>query len=463
MAFWSRREKRISSQIEWGSSRIPLPSEAGGNPIQGVFLTESQALGIATVYTCISIISDAIATLPFQAYKRTKDNSKVIIDPTPPIIANPWPEGSVMDYVTQICVSLLLRGNFYGVVGSRDARGFPTSIVPIHPDAVNAWRDVNTGARVYRVNGKIVDTSEILHIPYMLVPGSFIGMNPVEYARLSWGGAMSASTYASRFFTNSANPSGILTTDQDLSPEQAKEMANQWMAVHQGVNRSNMPAVMTGGVSWHQIALNHDDMQFLQTREFSRDEIASWFRVPAHLLNQQDRTSSWGTGIEQMEMGFRINTLQPIASRIEAYHTKMLPGAQLARFDFDERLRADALTRWQSYTLAANAGVLNANEIRDKEGMPHLPKDLGDHYWRPVNFAPVDKILDGTANVNGGPGGGIANGPNNPAPKADTTDGSSDPTPGSQTPQPKDFNSKDEYEAAVTRWRAAFVESSFAP
>src|SRR5438445_6590442 len=101
--------------LPWGSSYIPTNGQIGLTAA-GVPMNDDMALSIGTVYSCIALLTDSVATLPLYAYKKTRDKSKVTVSPPPPLIDNPWPEGVLHDFLTQVMVSLLLRGNFYGLI-----------------------------------------------------------------------------------------------------------------------------------------------------------------------------------------------------------------------------------------------------------------------------------------------------------------------------------------------------------
>ena len=392
-------------RLPWGNSRIPTNAESG-QMAAGVAMNEDNAMALSTVYTSVAIISDAVSTLPLAALKRTKDKARVEIDPPPQLVVNPWPDGVLQDWIAQVVYSLVLRGNFYGQIVDRDKGGYPTCIMPLHPDQVWARRSRDTGKRLYNVNGVPVLTEDILHIPHVLAPGSFIGLNPVEYMRLSWGLASAAEKYGANTFANAAHPLGIITVPGDLSEEETLELARAWKMGHQGVGNAGMPAVLTGDAKFNTIQMSLEDAQFLTTRGFQRDEVFAFFRIPPHLGGFVDRTMSWGAGIEQMEIGFVINALGPIITRIEAYLSKILPPAITVKFDLRGRLRGDTLQRYQAYQLARNAGFFNVDEIREREDMPPLPNGNGQTYLQPLNMGDA-----------GGGGGNVVNppGPTNPA------------------------------------------------
>ena len=405
-------EQRSSSgsSLDWGSSAIPRPGAMGAYSA-GMAVNESLTLSIPTVFTCINIIQDSIAQLPLRAYIRSDDHSNVRIDPEPPIVAQPWPDMTRQDWMGQVMVSLLLRGNAYGFIASRDNRGYPSSIQIIHPDNVMARRI--DGKPDYRINGHQVPAENVMHIRAMSSPGDFLGLDPITYMAGSFGLAKAAEKFGGAFFQNSAMPSGVLETPMDLSERETLELARAWKASHGGYAQAQLPAVLTGGVTWRQISLAPDQAQFLGSRAYSAAEICAWFRVPEHLaLGNADRTTSWGVGVESMALQFQIYTLGPWMTRIESQLNDYLPPNMTCRFDLTNMVRAPSLERYQRYTLARNAGILSINEIRAMEDLPALPGEGGDDHMAPLNFAPVDSpVFQDPALKSGGIGGGIEQSP----------------------------------------------------
>lgn len=374
--------------LPWGNSYIPQNWETG-RVLAGVPMNDDAALSVSTVMTCVALIADAVATLPLEARKKTSDRSVKIIDPPPPLVGNPWPEGTIVDFLTQLMVSLLLRGNFYGQIVDRDSAGYATTIMPIHPDRVIARRDERTGQRIYRIAGVPVPTEDVLHIPAILTPQSFIGLSPVEYQRQSWAVAAAAAQYGGNFYANSANPSGALLVPGDLSEEETLELARAWKQAHQGIGNAQYPAVLTNGVTWQQVSVTPEQAQFLATRAYQRDEIISFFRIPPHMVAVVDRTPVGTLSVEAMSMQFVANTLAPWLVRIEQYFGKLLRPSQTCKFDLSSRLRGDTLQRFQAYQIARNGGWLNVDEIRGKEEMPDVPDGSGKNFLQPMNMAPL--------------------------------------------------------------------------
>lgn len=411
--------------LPWGSSYIPTNGQLGLAGA-GITINDDVAMAISVVHACVRALADDVATLPFNTYQKATDRSRIEVA-APPVVENPWPEGTRLDWMVQVMVSLALRGNFYGWIVDRDENGYPVTIMPLHPDDVTPRRNPRTGKREYRYKGALLPLADVFHIPALLMPGHFVGLDPVTYMRNSWGLASSAEQYGGRFFANSANPSGVIEVPEDLDENEALELARAWKMSHQGIGAANLPAVLTGGAQWKQMSVSPDNAQFLQTRDFQRVEIAGFFGVPLHRLGLQDRTSNAGVDAESAEMYYVTNTLVGWLSRIEQAFSQptVTPRNISVHFDLDGRMRGNTITRYQAWTLGRNGGWLSDDDIRAKENLPDLPGGIGKTYWAPLNFAPIDKILDGTATPSagagtvpsgfGGPGGGSANHPDAPA------------------------------------------------
>jgi len=146
-------------------------------------MNESQAMSVITVYTCVAILCDAVATLPLETFRIKPDGTRKMMD-SPLLITNPWPEGTLQDFLTQVVYSMTLRGNSFGLIVDRDTRGYATMIQPIHPDSVFAMR-ASTGKRVYRVNGVAVSTPDVVHMPALLPPGASASRAPPSFTAVS--------------------------------------------------------------------------------------------------------------------------------------------------------------------------------------------------------------------------------------------------------------------------------------
>src|ERR1035438_7914003 len=148
-------------------------------------------------------------------------------------------------------------------------------------------------------------------------------------------------------------------------------MKASWVESFQGITHAPPPAVLTGDAKYQPISMTFEDAQFLQMMQFSAMTISGMiYRVPPHMIGMVDKSTSWGAGIEQQEMGFVRNTLLPWLARWEDLMTSWLPPRQFVMFDMTKRLRGDTLQRWAAYQVARVIGAMNNAEIREAEALP---------------------------------------------------------------------------------------------
>jgi HK97 family phage portal protein len=378
----------------WGDSSIPSNGMLA-QPAAGIAVNEASVLGIAAAWACTTLLADSVATLTLRQYVDRGDTIKEI-DPAP-LIEQPFVEFDLQDWLTQTMMSRTVRGNVYGRIVDRDKNLYATQVMPVHPDQVQVRRDRETKQLKYKMNGEDVPLDDVFTICGPRMPGALRGLNPIEELRVSFGLARASDLYGASFFANSANPSGMLVSEEDLDPDEARALKNEWVATHGGIGQANLPAVITGGIKWEQISLTPEDSQFIQSRSFSRSEMAMIWRVPPHMIGDVDKTTSWGTGVEQQEIMFTRTTLAAYLLQYESALSKLLPPGQVVRFDLSDRLRGDTLQRYQAYALGRNWGWLSVNDILRAEGKPTIGPE-GDVYLQPSNMLSLEDMGVPTGN-----------------------------------------------------------------
>lgn len=360
----------------------------------GMVVNEKSALQVTAVYGSVSVISGAVASLPLDLMTSPHRRNGTVL-PASPLLTQPYAEISPIEWWTQFTMSLALRGNFYGLVVQRDRKTlYPTQIKPIHPDHVAVQR-ISDGSIEYRFWGQVVSNDDVIHVKLLSVPEALTGLNPVEYLRNIIGGNLAADGYAVSFFQNSALPSAVIESPDEYDEEEAIAWGRAWKQLHQGVGAAQGLGIITGGATLKPITITPDQAQFLESRQYSAAQISGQiFRVPPHMIGIVDRTTSWGTGIEQQEMGFVRNTLIDYLSRGEQLMTACHPPGQFVRFDLSERLRGDKLTRYQANALGINAAFLTPDEARAQEDMPPLPNGLGKQPLAPINSTTLEDMVN---------------------------------------------------------------------
>jgi len=342
---------------------------------------------LLAVAASVRILSDAVSNLPFDAV-RAQGEVRKTLQPPPTIISDPF--GGTADPrmptrregIGQAMVSLLLRGNAYFLVVARDKFNRPLRLRVLHPDRVKVEFD-DQGQRKYKIDRKSVDAFDIVHIMGLAQPEATTGMSVISYARNAIGLGLAAEEFGARFFGDGAHMTGLVEVPGDLDKDRARQLKESFTASHGGLQNSHTVGVLSGGATWKPISVTPDDAQFLGTRAAQNLDIAMLFGIPPHMLGQVDKTTSWGTGIEQQGLAFLAYTLGPWLGRFEDAFSAMLPGPQTARFNVDALLRTDAAGRYAVYGAARSAAILTTNEIRALENFG--PVEGGDDIAAPLN------------------------------------------------------------------------------
>lgn len=352
----------------------------------GITVTPEVALGVAAVSAAVGILAETLAQLPLMVYRRLDRGGKEKAPDHPlwPLLhdkPNGWQNS--FEYREMQQLQLGLKGNVFAFKNM--VAGRVGELLPIHPSRVTVHQDADY-AVTYKVSlpsGEYLTLPKerIFHIRDRSMNG-ITGMSRLENAKECIGLSVKAEAYGAQFFGNAARPSGVLSTEQKVSPEQMKELRESWKAVHGGENAGGT-AVVDAGWKWSAMTMNNDDAQFLETRKFQIGEVARIWRVPPHMLGDLERATF--SNIEQQSLEFVKYSMMPWLRRWEsAINDQLVPenekGKVFAEFNVDGLLRGDFLTRVQGYSTGLKDGWLNRNEVRDKENMS--PIEGGDEYHR---------------------------------------------------------------------------------
>jgi HK97 family phage portal protein len=369
-------QRAVSFQTVWGAGEPwGLQSESGVN------VTTKKSFEIVAFFSAVSLISDTISTLPCGAYLRIGATRRPL-NPRPVWLDQPDVDLSTRAaFFQQVFSSLLVHGNSYTRV-FRDAQGQVVNLVNLDPEKVDVERSA-IGRKVYKVQneGRMLTSDEVIHIVDLILPGELKGLSRVETLKQALGLNIALSDYASRFFGTGASASGVIEFPGNLTSEQAKQLADGFDARHRnGTRRAHRTGVLSGGAKFVATQTDPEASQALESRKFAVEEIARAFNVPLHLLGVPG-TASYAS-VEQNNLQFVSMTLRPLAEKVEAAFSRLLPGDAFIKFQFNDLLRADLASRVQSYSVGTQAGFYSTNDIRRLEDME--PVEDGDQYRVPL-------------------------------------------------------------------------------
>ena len=288
-----------------------------GSSAAGKSVTASTAIQMSTVYACVRVIAETIASLPLHVYQNQGEGSvKALEHPLYPILHDE-PNSEMTSFVWRetMLAHLLLWGNAYCQI-IRSGRSQILGLYPLLPDRMEVDRDsAGTLTYTYFANsGQTVKLrpEDVLHIPGLGFDG-IMGYSPIALEKNAIGLGLAAEEYGSKFFSNGARPSGILTHPNTV--KDPKKLRDSWNAAYGGSNNSGRVAVLEENMSYTPISMPNSEAQFLETRKFQVSEICRIYRVPPHMVGDLEHATF--SNIEHQSISFAVHTIRPWVVRLE--------------------------------------------------------------------------------------------------------------------------------------------------
>src|SRR6185437_9529502 len=394
-------------------SAVPPPGAMGHAQRAGVIVTAHSLLQVDVVFTALRIITTAILKMGDpRCFTNSLDKDslpyKRFVSKQPAILGDTW-GGRMMQYDgrRRTIISMGLFGESFWYVLARDSRAYPAALDVLHPAFMEiksaTAQDVMEGKARHEgdpmylygsgVNRKLLDPDDVIHIPFMAMPQARRALSTVEYAGVAGALAMAAYEFGSMWFAQGAAPSFLLSTDQKLGQAEVDRIAQKFAIEHSGLQSAHLPLVLDSGLKADKVVSTPNDSQYLQTLEYARNVIASWFGIPGSLLgNALERQTPMpaGTAEEETER-FLQYTLSGYTIPLEEAYASLLPDGQLVAFDDSQLLRPNAQALAELVLNVRQSNTMLIDEIRTRWfGLGPLPDGQGQIAMAPLasNTAP---------------------------------------------------------------------------
>lgn len=365
-------------------------------------VNERTALQMTTVYACVRVISETIASLPLHIYRYTDAGKER--DYKHPLyrILHDEPNSEMTSFVFRetLMTHLLLWGNAYAQI-IRNGRGDVAALYPLLPDRMRVDRnEVGQLFYEYTKDGVIHSLKpwDVLHVPGLGFDG-IMGYSPIAVSKNAIGLAIAAEEYGSKFFSNGATPTGVLTHPGKVGNPSA--LRTSWNEAYGGSKNAGRVAILEEGMKFEKVSIPNDEAQFLESRKFQVSEICRIYRVPPHMIGDLEKATF--SNIEHQAISFATHTIRPWAVRWEqAMNRALLPerdkAAHFIKFNLDGLQRGDYKTRMEGYAIGRQNGWLNANDIRELEDLNPIPaEEGGEEYAVNGNMIPLKALRQMTA------------------------------------------------------------------
>lgn len=360
-----------------------------GGSNAGVTINSENAWQVNAVFSAVSLISDTVSTLPVDVFIN-RDGARFPFRPKPSWVDQPDVDLSRSAFYSQVITSLLLDGNAFIRVYS-NPRGEIVNLVVQNPTAVTVNRSA-VGRLTFTVQGeeKPLTSDEMVYIPDVLRPGQVRGVSRVSALKENMGLALALEKFASNFFGQGTNMSGVIEFPGNLTQEQADNLRNSFDSRHKGWSRAHKTGILSGGATFKPTMVDPAQSTLIESRRMAVEDIARAFHIPPHLLGLPG-TASYAS-VEQNNLAWVTHGLRPVVQKIESAFSPLMSrygGGETAyiRFNLDGLLRADINSRMTAYSTGLQAGYLTVNDVRRLEDL------------RPVVDPAADTVRVPLANV----------------------------------------------------------------
>lgn len=393
--FWSSMWSALTG---YGTSvrnaGIQYPSPTAYETDAALTVTEESAMQVSAVWACTRLIAETVASLPIHVYQQTPDGRVITKNHWFARMMSRKPNRyqTKVEFWETMMFNLLLHGNAYAKIGKMG--GEIRTLLPLMSAQVETQL-LSDGDVIYQHTedaGVTVYASEsIWHLK--LFGNGIVGKSPLAFGRNIFGIAQATEKAVTKIYSNGGKPSGTLTIDRLLTPEQRTAIRENFSTLTTGTDERLL--VLENGMKFDQISLSPQDIELLSSRKFQLEEICRWFGVPSVLVNDTSGSTAWGSGIEQLVNGFYKLNLRPYLERIESSVSSNLFNEQEAKqyeveFDFEGLLRSDLKSRLEAYRTAVAGTIMTPNEVRKLEGLPII--EGADKLLSQVNMAPIQQI-----------------------------------------------------------------------
>jgi HK97 family phage portal protein len=355
-----------------------VPWDAGG-PVSGsAVISESRARRLAPVFAAHRFLMDGIGTLPIAAYRRL-GSERQPMGSLPALLDFLEEDGTLVDWVTKAIGSMAARGEAIGLILARDGFGFPTRVEWRPPSEFYVDDEDGTSQSVnpqWYWNGRPIARSELVHIPWLTVPGRTRGLSPIEAFAMSVQGGLSAQQYGNDWYAAGGVPPGTFKNNA-IKVDQAQ--ADVIKARLVSAIRTRQPIVYGADWDYNAITIPPQAAQFVESQKLTANMLAAIYGVPPEEIGGEPANSLTYAN-EEARQTARARALRPWAVRFETGVSAVLPQRQYVKVNLDAVVRADLKSRWQVHAIRRQIGAASIDEIRRYEDEPPLPDGQGASY-----------------------------------------------------------------------------------
>ena len=394
-----QRWKSFDKPWQWPS----LFSAINDKSNAGIAVDEWKSMQLSVVYACIRLISNTMAMLPLALHQDiSEDKSRVAREKPLHRVLHQTANSEITSFTFKQVMQthVLLWGNAYAEKIT-NGRGELMELWPMPP-----WN-----MKVESVNGKrkytfrLPDGTEqefpskkIFHLSGISFDG-IKGASPIQVMKNEIGLGLALQDFGSKYFANGTNLGGVATHPGKLGEKARIHLKEDLEKNFQGLSNAQRMIILEEGMKYDKIGIPAEDAQFIESRKFQLEEIARYFGIQLHMIQNLDRSTN--NNIEQQSIEFRTYAINPWAViwEQEIYRSLLTPEEQkdnyYGKYNLNALMRGDYKSRMEAYRTGVQMGLYSLNEVRKLEDMNPIEDEGGDTHWVNSAMIPIEKQMEG--------------------------------------------------------------------
>lgn len=351
---------------------------------------------VSWVYTACRIIAESISALDWFILD-ADGNEVTSARDIKELFLNPNENMDWILYIETIVFYLLLSGNNYQLKDRVSGRGRTPQelwLLPPQNIIIIPSRENLVAGYEYRQGGGVgsqqtFEADEIIHTRLPHPRDLWLGLGKIEAARVLYDTEIAAAEWNWKLFEHGAAPSMVVTSTRALDQSARKRFEDEFNEKHSGFRNANRIYLADAGTEIKPFSLSPRDMEFLQQRKLSREEILAMFGVPpakAGILENANYSNS-----EEQDLTFRRETVKPLSRRLASSFSAIvrLFDPRL-HFEFEDPVKDDLVQGSEIAQRFFAIGAITPNEAREEIlKLPRLEQPGMDQTYLPLTAIPV--------------------------------------------------------------------------
>lgn len=344
--------------------------------LSNMAITRDVAMKITALNEGINLISDTIASLPVYLYKRNPDGSRERVDDYRNSLLNIENSKNSTSYNMKknFIMDFLIYGNGYLDI-NKDYKGIIKSLIhiPFNEIELIDVNSINKRETTYEYSywGMTNQSYEVVNLVRNPNKNEVKGIGVLREGSMTLEGAIGLDEYSKNITSNGFNARGAIETEKIMSKPSRDSLKEMLKSFFHGGKNAGKVLILDDGMKFKSFSLSPADMNLLQQKNFTVQDIARLLKMPGYLLGASDSSMVY-SNVEQTQLQFLQMTIDPILRLVESTFNKYLlnedekKSALFFEFNTQNMLRTTPEKEIKMYSDAVKGSLMTVNEARKK-------------------------------------------------------------------------------------------------